>query len=115
MGEDGRVPASVECDSRLGPASWGSIYKYAVLGAQMADHKPGRTVITLEAILPPRPTTPVQTSSTLPLIKGLGHRNYSCPGCKRIVLEGIESNEIEKTAIFRCPQCGAHSRLPFGR
>ena len=81
----------------------------------MADNKPGRTVITLEAVLPPRPTTPVLTSSTLPCIKGSGHRHYSCPGCRRIILEGIESDEVEKSAIFRCPQCGAHSRMPFGR
>jgi hypothetical protein len=78
----------------------------------MADNNPGRTVITLEAVLPPRPTTPVLTSSTLPCIKGSGHRHYSCPGCRRIILEGIESDEVEKARfsgvrsaapILECP------------
>jgi DNA-directed RNA polymerase subunit RPC12/RpoP len=81
----------------------------------MGDNKPGWTVITLEAVLPPRPTTPVPTSPTLPCMKGNGHRNYACPGCRRTVLAGIEANQIEKSAIFKCPQCGTHSRMPFGR
>jgi DNA-directed RNA polymerase subunit RPC12/RpoP len=81
----------------------------------MADNKPGRTVITLVAVLPPRPTAPVLTSSTLPCIKGGGHRNYSCPSCRRIILEGIEENQVERGAIFKCPQCGTHSRMPLGR
>ena len=81
----------------------------------MAEDKPGRTMITLEAIQPPRPTTPVLTSPTLPCVKGNGHRNYSCPSCKRVILEGIESNQIDRSAAFKCPQCGTYSRMPFGR
>jgi DNA-directed RNA polymerase subunit RPC12/RpoP len=81
----------------------------------MADSKPGRTTINLEAVQPPRPTTAVITSATLPCMKGSGHRNYACPGCRRVVLEGIEPHQVEGNAILRCPQCGTYSRMPFGR
>jgi DNA-directed RNA polymerase subunit RPC12/RpoP len=67
---------------------------------------------------PPSPlctATPVIASDTLPCLEGKGSRNYSCPGCRRLLLAGIEFNQIRAHTVFRCPHCGSYSRMPMGR
>jgi len=81
----------------------------------LADDQPTRVTAPLEAVHPPRPTTPVIAPSDLPCITGKGSRDYSCPGCRRLLLAGVAFNQIQPHTIFRCPNCGTYSRLPLGR
>ena len=81
----------------------------------LPDDRSRRAATALEAVQPPRPTTPVIASSTLPCLEGKGSRNYSCPGCRRLLLAGIEYNQIQAHTVFRCPHCGTYSRMPVGR
>jgi hypothetical protein len=81
----------------------------------LPDERSPRATTALEAVLPPRPQTPVIASDTLPCLQGKGSRNYSCPGCRRILLAGIEYNQVRAHTIFRCPHCGAYSRMPLGQ
>jgi DNA-directed RNA polymerase subunit RPC12/RpoP len=81
----------------------------------LPDNRSTRAATALEAVLPPRPTTPVIASDTLPCLQGKGSRNYSCPGCRRLLLAGIEYNQVRPHTVFRCPHCGSYSRMPLGR
>lgn len=54
-------------------------------------------------------------SDALPCHQGKGSRNYSCPGCRRLLLAGIEYNQVRAHTVFRRPHCGTHSRMPLGQ
>jgi hypothetical protein len=81
----------------------------------MPDDRLQRTVTALEAVHPPRPMTPVVAAATLPCVTGRGSRSYSCPGCRRTLLERIECNQFPANTVFKCPHCGSYSRMPLGR
>jgi predicted RNA-binding Zn-ribbon protein involved in translation (DUF1610 family) len=53
----------------------------------------------------------VIVSTVLPAIKGEGSRDYACPGCGSVILEGLDPGQVTNV-VFKCPMCGIHSEPP---
>jgi len=44
-------------------------------------------------------------------IRGQGDTDYTCAACGKILLRKVLGKEIQNL-VFKCPLCGAHSRIP---
>ena len=44
-------------------------------------------------------------------VRGQGDTDYTCAGCGKTLLRKVLDKEI-RNLVFKCPHCGAHSRIP---
>ena len=42
----------------------------------------------------------------LPMIKGEGDRDFLCPGCQGVLIQGLGPGNSIRGMIIRCPACG---------
>jgi predicted RNA-binding Zn-ribbon protein involved in translation (DUF1610 family) len=47
-------------------------------------------------------------------IRGQGDTDYTCAGCGKTLLRRVLHTRI-RNLVFKCPDCGAHSRIPASR
>lgn len=47
-------------------------------------------------------------------IQGQGDTDYTCAKCGKILLRRVLDTKIGNL-VFKCPLCGAHSRIPASR
>ena len=47
-------------------------------------------------------------------LRGQGDTDYTCANCGKILLRRVLDKEI-RNLVFKCPLCGAHSRIPASR
>ncbi|MGA9851497.1 MAG: hypothetical protein WBR15_00985 [Gammaproteobacteria bacterium] len=68
-------------------------------------------ILSLENVNQPDPHgLTIFEISKIPGVSGLGGFSYECPSCKSILLENVYLAELTQIA-FRCPKCGALSRM----
>ena len=44
-------------------------------------------------------------------LRGQGDTDYTCSSCGKILLRRVLDKDI-RSLVFKCPLCGAHSRIP---
>ena len=47
-------------------------------------------------------------------VRGQGDTDYTCSRCGKILLRRVRDKEIQNL-VFKCPLCGAHSRIPASK
>ena len=57
--------------------------------------------------------TIVNGTRAMPIIRGQGNTDYACAGCEVTLLQHVVPSQIQGL-VFRCPHCGAYSRIPDG-
>lgn len=70
-----------------------------------------RRTIRMERIEEPAPgTASVLVPAVLPAMRGEGDTDYVCGACGVVLCEKLDAGQIE-FLVFKCPACGAHSRV----